>query len=99
MQAGLPLDQARNLIAGLFAKDVVERVLAETADITEILHKIFPQMKCFDCENCALSGVSCEYLAAKKVRQKIKLAIGKSKVSQEMLLAELKKLVLEGNAK
>ena len=99
LQAGLPLDQTRNLIAALFAKDVVDRVSAETADITKILHKIFPQMKCFDCENCALSGVSCECLAANEVRRKIKVAVGKSKVSQEMLRAELKNLLLEGNAK
>lgn len=90
---GLPLQEAQHLISSLYDRETAERVCRETEDLAGLPGRVFPQLRCFDCGNCELSGQGCEYLAVRELRRKIKAAIGRSKVSQEALAEELKHLI------
>ena len=93
MAQGLTVEDAHEKIKYLYREDTARRVVDETADLDKVLTKVFPQMKCFDCENCALAGIHCEYPRVNEIYRKIKTAMKDSKVSQEILASDLKRVI------
>lgn len=79
-------DNALKVIKNLFRDDIADRVIYEVENPEEMMRRVFPQMNCYDCENCALSDKYCDNLVEEKVFKKIKDALAKSTVSQENLL-------------
>lgn len=92
LNCGIDLNSAHKVIKTLFRKEIAERVIYETEDFSKMLQRVFPQMKCFDCENCELAGKYCNKLEDEKFLLKIKDAFSRSKVSQVELLEFLKKI-------
>lgn len=83
---------ALKIIKKLFRDEIAARVVYEVEDPAEMMRRVFPQMKCYDCKNCELSEKYCDNLAEEKVFVKIKDALSKSTVSQENLLDYFKNL-------
>lgn len=93
MAQGLTVEDAHEKIKYLYREDIASRVVDETADLSKVLTKVFPQMKCFDCENCAASGRYCEYPIVNEIYRKIKTAMKASNVSQEIFANDLKRVI------
>lgn len=74
MAQSLTVEDAHEKIKCLYRKEISSRVVDETKELEKFLTKVFPQMKCFDCENCELAGVHCEYPVAAEIYKKIKSA-------------------------
>lgn len=92
MTQGKEISEIHAVIKYLYAPAISARIVEETVDVAKILEKVFPQMNCFDCENCALAGKHCEYPTAAEIHKKIKAAMSKSAVSQKNLLEDLKRV-------
>lgn len=92
LSRGIDRTATLKIIKKLFRDEVAARVVYEVEDPAEMMRRVFPQMKCFDCENCELSGKYCDKLVEEKVFMKIKDALGKSTVSQENLIDYFKNL-------
>lgn len=92
--SGSEMSTIRAAIKYLFRAETAERVIAETSEPEKILQKVFPQLHCFDCAKCSLAGENCEYPTAAELYRKIKAAMSKSEVSQQVLLENLKRVDL-----
>lgn len=92
LNCGIEIPAAHKVISLLFDSKTAERVIYETEDFSQMLQRAFPQMNCYDCEHCELSGKYCTKFEDEKIFMKIKDAIGKSKVSQAALLDYLKNI-------
>jgi len=86
---GVAREDALSATEFLFGEEPVQKAAWETEDPHTMLEKVFPRLQCFDCDNCSLAGVHCEYPEAAGIIRKINKALADSKVSQEQLLDEL----------
>lgn len=93
LSRGIDRTATLKIIKKLFRDEIAARVVYEVEDPAEMMRRVFPQMKCFDCENCALSGLHCEYLIVSEIYRKIKTAMKESKVSQEIFANDLKRVI------
>ena len=89
---GISRDAALDALRFLFEEELVKRADEETCDPAAMMGKVFPRLRCYDCEHCALAGVHCDYPEAAKILQKINRVLEKSTVSQEKLLEKLEEL-------
>lgn len=92
LSRGIDRTATLKIIKKLFRDEIAARVVYEVEDPAEMMRRVFPQMKCFDCKNCELSEKYCDKLAEEKVFMKIKDALSKSTVSQENLIDYFKNL-------
>jgi hypothetical protein len=70
-------------------------VKEETENPADMLKKVFPRLNCYDCKNCPIAGLHCEYPAAAEILKKLDRAMARSSVSQEALLEKLKGLAAQ----
>ena len=82
-------ETARSLVRVLFRKDAAERVCADTDDLQTVMERRFPQLNCYDCENCPAAGRECRYPGNREVIKKILAAMKAENVDQQALLEEL----------
>ena len=91
--AGVSREDALSAIKILFGEETAQNAAWETQDPHTMLERVFPRLQCFDCETCRLAGTYCEYPEASEIIRKINRALAGSRVSQEHLLEELRKVV------
>ena len=93
--AGADRENALSATAFLFGREAAERVKEETENPADMLKKVFPRLNCYDCKNCPIAGLHCEYPAAAEILKKLDRAMAQSSVSQEALLEKLKGLAAQ----
>lgn len=89
LENGVSREAAIDALQFLYGEEPARRAEYETQDPASMMEKVFPKLSCFDCEQCSLAGIHCEYPEAAKIIQKINQALQKSCVSQEELLKKL----------
>jgi hypothetical protein len=80
--------QAKLNAAGSASADIAaERLARETAPGPDMLARVFPQMSCYDCENCELGAKGgCSALVDSEAMEKVSAAMAHTRVAQESVL-------------
>lgn len=61
LSRGIDRTATLKIIKKLFRDEIAARVVYEVEDPAEMIRRVFPQMKCFDCKNCELSEKYCDH--------------------------------------
>ena len=87
---GMDAEAAFRVLHRMFREDAACRVEYEVKDPDTMMGKVFPHLNCPDCGGCALAGKECHMPEEKEVLRKIRSALSRSSVSQQVLLDKLK---------
>lgn len=86
-EGGLSHDEAISLAKTLYHPAFAERLARETAPGPDMLARVFPQMSCYDCENCELGAKGgCSALVDSEAMEKVSAAMAHTRVAQESVL-------------